>query len=193
MNTPYYSLYIVSWYRRPNAIIEFFRHLERIISSVDSKCKEIILLSDTNCNFVNNETATSHSHVQALEKIYQQFGFSQITREATRVTLTTSTLIDHIALSNKLNILKSGVIKTTFSDHYLIYCNRKFRGVINKEGKFIISRKMKNFDNEAFLREVSSLPWDTIGRSLETLDEAIDRFTETSMLLIVKHAPFQHQ
>ena len=76
---------------------------------------------------MNNETVTSHSQVQALENICQQFGFSQIIREATRVTLTTSTLIDHIAVSNKLN-LECGVIKTTFSDHYLIYCNRKFQG-----------------------------------------------------------------
>ena len=63
---------------------------------------------------MNNETVTSHNYVQALENIYEQFGFSQIIREATRVTLTTSTLIDHIAVSNKLNILNSGVIKTTF-------------------------------------------------------------------------------
>ena len=184
---------IISWYRPPNDLIEGFRHLERVLSYVDSKSKEIILIGDTNCNLMNNETVTSHSHVQALENIYQQFGFSQIIREAMRVTLTTSTLIDHIAVSNKYNILESGVIKTTFSDHYLIYCKRKFRGAFIKEHKFIISRKMKNFDKEAFLRDVSSLPWDNIVRSLETLDETIDRFTETLVLLIEKHAPLQHR
>ena len=183
---------IISWYRPPNDLIEGFRHLERVVSFVDSKSKEIILLGDTNCNLMNNETVTSHSHVQALENIYQQFGFSQIIREATRVTVTTSTLIDHIAVSNKLNILESGVIKTTFSDHYLIYCNGKLRGAFIKEHMFIISRKMKNFDKEAFLRDVSTLPWDNIVRSLETLGETIDRFTETLMLLIEKHAPLQH-
>ena len=184
---------IISWYRPPNDLIEGFRHLERVLSFVDSKSKEIILLGDTNCNLMNIETVISHSHVQALENIYQQFGFSQIIREATRVTLTTSTLIDHIAASNKLNILESGVIKTTFSDHYLIYCTRKFRGAFIKEHKFIISRKMKNFDKEAFFRDVSTLPWDDIVRSLETLGENIDRFTETLMLLIEKHAPLQHR
>ena len=99
---------------------------------------------------MNNEAVTSLSHVQALKNIYQQFCFSQIIREATGVTLTTSTLIDHIAVSNKLNILNSGVIKTTFNDHYLIYRNRKFREAFNKEHKFIISRKMKNFDMATF-------------------------------------------
>ena len=184
---------IVSWYRPLNDLIEGFRHLERVLSFVDCKSKEIILLGDTSCNLMNNETETSHSHVQALENIYQQFGFSQVIREATRVTLTTSTLIDHIAVSNKLNILESGVIKTTFSDHYLIYCNGKFRGAFIKEHKFIMSRKMKNFDKEAILRDVSTLPWDNIVRSLETLGETIDRFTETLMLLIEKHAPLQHR
>ena len=52
---------------------------------------------------------------------------------------------------------------------------------------------MKNFDKEAFLRDISSLPWDNIVRSLETLDEAVDRFTEPLMLLTEKHAPLQHR
>ena len=184
---------IISWYRPPNDLIEGFRHLETVLSYIDSKRKEIIIPGDTNYNLMNNETVTSHSHLQALENIYQQFGFSQIIREATRVTLTTSIFIDHIAVSNKLIILKSGVIKTTFSDHYLIYYNRKFRGAFIKEHKLIINRKMKNFDKEPFLRDISSLPWGNIMRSFETLDEAVDRFTETLILLIEKHAPLQHR
>ena len=132
---------IVSWYRPPSDLSEGFTHLETVLSYIDSNSKEIILLGDANCNFMNNETVTSHSHAQALENIYQQLGFSQIIREAARVTLSTSTFIDHIAVSNKLNILRSGVIKTAFSDQYLIYCNRKFRRAFSKEHKCIISRK----------------------------------------------------
>ena len=52
---------------------------------------------------------------------------------------------------------------------------------------------MKNFDKEAFLRDISSLQWGNIVRSLETLDEAVNRFTETLMLLIEKHAPLQNR
>ena len=96
---------IVSWSRPQNDLIEGFRHLERVLSYVDSKSMETILLGDTSCNFMNNETISSHSHVQALKNIYQQFDFSQIIREATILKLTASTLIDHIAVSNKLNIL----------------------------------------------------------------------------------------
>ena len=184
---------IISWYRVPSDLIEGFAHLETILSYFDSKSKEIILLGDTNCNLMNNKTVTSHSHVQALENIYQQFGFSQIIREATRVALATSTLIDHIAVSNKLNILESGVVKTTFSGHYLLCCSREFRGAFIKDHKFIISRKMKNFDKEAFFRGISSLPRGNIVRSLETLDEAVNRFTGTLMLLIEKHAPLQNR
>ena len=52
---------------------------------------------------------------------------------------------------------------------------------------------MKNFDKEAFLRDVSTLPWEDIVRSLETLAETINRITETLMLLIEKHASLQHR
>ena len=50
----------------------------------------------------------------------------------TRVTLSTSTLIDHIATNNNSNISRSGVLKTTFSDHYMVFCVRKFRGAFKK-------------------------------------------------------------
>ena len=68
------------------------------------------VLDDTNCNVIGNETIASSSHVQALEDTSQQFGFSQIIREATRVPQSTSTLVDHIAVSNKLVWLKLSLV-----------------------------------------------------------------------------------
>ena len=70
-------------------------------------------------------TSVFNSHVHPLENIDQQFGFSQIRRKITNVTLTTLTPMYHIVVSSKLNVLNSGEIKTTFSDQYLIYCSRK--------------------------------------------------------------------
>ena len=82
--------------------------------------------------------------------------------------LSTSTLVDRIAATDNLETFKSDVIKTTCSDHCLIYCNITFRGAFRKEHKYIISLKMKNFDEETFLSEVSNLPWDNIVRSCVT-------------------------
>ena len=98
-----------------------------------------------------------------------------------------------LALRNKHNILKSGVIKIAFSDHYVVYCSRKFRGAFSKDHKLILCRKLKNFNYQTFLQDVSNMPWDTIVRSCGTLDENIDKFIEALALLIERHAPLQQR
>ena len=100
---------------------------------IDREGKETILLGDTNCDFI--ERPAPSSHVKYLKNLYHLFGYSQVIKEAIRVTPTIATLIDHIAVTNKHNILKSGVIKATFSDHYDVYCSRKFRGAFTKESQ----------------------------------------------------------
>ena len=46
--------------------------------------------------------------------------------EPTRVTLTTSTLIDHVATNKPENVVASGIFNITLSDHYLVFVTRKF-------------------------------------------------------------------
>ena len=80
-------------------------------------------------------------HVTSL---YELFSFSQLIREPTRVTFNTSSLIDHIATNCARNIIKSGVHEVSMSDHYMVYCIRKFNGAVEKGHKMIKTRKMKN-------------------------------------------------
>ena len=94
-------------------------------------------MRDTNRDF--RERPAPSRYVENLKDLYQLHGYSQVTEEAMRVTLTSSTLIDHIAVTNKHNILKSGIIMlTTFSDHYVVYCCRKICGAFTKDQKFIL-------------------------------------------------------
>ena len=128
---------IVAWYRPPSDSIDTLNELENILGFLDKEGKETILLGDTNCNFLlNQDQAENLSYpnntVKHLDSIYKIFGFTQIISDATRVTLSTSTLIDHIATNNNSNISRSGVLKTTFSDHYMVFCARKFRGAFKK-------------------------------------------------------------
>ena len=89
--------------------------------------------------------------------LYELFSFKQLIKEPTRVTLTTSSVIDHIATTYARNIIESAVHKISLTDHYMVYCIRKFNGAIEKGHKMIKTRKMKNFDKESFLGDVSSV------------------------------------
>ena len=59
-------------------------------------------------------------HSKRLTEIYKRFCFHQLIKTAMRETLISSTLIGHIATSNKSNIVVSGVHQTSVSDHYLV-------------------------------------------------------------------------
>ena len=69
-------------------------------------------------------------------------------------------MIDHVATTCARNIVEAGVHKFSLSDHYMVCCIRKFNGAVEKGHKMIKTRKMKNFDKEAFLADVSGIRWE---------------------------------
>ena len=42
----------------------------------------------------------------------------------------------------------------------MVYCVRKFNGAVEKGHRMIKSRKVKNFNEEAFLADVSGICWE---------------------------------
>ena len=188
---------LMTWYRPPSANIDSFKQLEAVISFLDQEEHEKILVGDTNCDlsfkyetFDRNYNITNH--IEHLDRIYDQYGFSQIIKEATRETTSTYSIIHHIATTNINNIHQSGVIKTCISDHYMVFCILKFRGAHNKQHKmqhkFISCRRMKHFDGQKFYDEAASLPWWYIVRKHDNMNSAVNYFTEILVSLIEKHA-----
>ena len=74
----------------------------------------------------------------------------------TRASVTNSSIIDHIVTTCARNISNCGVHRVSISDHYMVFCVRKFEGASQKDRKIITTRAMKHFDESAFLADVSS-------------------------------------
>ena len=149
--------------------------------------KEVILLGDTNCDLSD---ANSPCHVKYIKDIYATYGLKQLIKEPTRVTVQLSTLIDHIAVSITDNIVESGVLKITLiSDHYLVYAVRKFQGGIKCQHKFIRTRQMKNFSEEAFLSELRSIGGQFLLRSSSDVREIVHNFISVLLAIIEKYEP----
>ena len=67
-------------------------------------------------------TARIISHLFFQLNGIKPFGLSQVIKEPTRVTATTSTLIDHILVNNPDNVKTCGVVDVPgISDHHLVY------------------------------------------------------------------------
>ena len=118
---------VLAWYRPPSDPVASFDELEKVLSYLDKEGKEIILLGDTNCDLTTKQADQRiDNDTRHVTSLYELFSFNQLIKEPTRVTLDTSSIIDHIATTRARNIVKSGVHEVSMSDHYMVYCIRKF-------------------------------------------------------------------
>ena len=130
-----------------------------------------------------------HRITKHIFSLYELFSFKLLIEEPTRVTLNTATVIDHVAITCPRNIIKSGVLEFSLSDHYMVYCIRKFNGAVEKGHKKIKTRKMKNFNEEAFLADVSGICWEQMLTETDDINVLVNYWSEMSSLIIEKHAP----
>ena len=82
--------------------------------------------------------------------MHELYSFKQLIDKPTRVSLSASSIIDHIATTSPRNIVKSGVLEVPLSDHYMAYCTREFNGAVEKGRKIIKTINIKVFSEEAF-------------------------------------------
>jgi exonuclease III len=110
---------VTTIYRPPNANADFFDHLEKLIKQIDDENKEMYILGDLNCNLLE-EKALFNMATNKLNSLYELYQLSQLINEPTRVTMTTSSLIDHVVTNTPEKISHSGVVHTGISDHSLL-------------------------------------------------------------------------
>ena len=124
---------------------------------VDIDKEEIYILGDFNINMyhnngyiVRNDNTISSKFLSHDIKNYHQFctmhGLKQLIQSPTRVTCSTSTLIDHILTSAPSRVSQKGVIKVGVSDDQLIFSTRKISRI--KTGgvhKYLNFHSLKNF------------------------------------------------
>ena len=72
---------------------------------------------------LNNKSVLSD--IKSCRERCTYFGLKQFIKVLTKVTSSSSTIIDHIFASFFERVTQSGVIDIGLSDHELIYCTRK--------------------------------------------------------------------
>ena len=132
-------------------------------------------------------------HSSRLLEVYDLFGFQQLIDRGTRETLTSNTLIDHIATTNKSNVVTSGVHEASISDHYMVYCVRKFRGASRRQHKNISTRQLKNFNSAVFINDLLSIDWNGIVNNNDDVNLIVEQWTSSFSLILEKHAPLRER
>ena len=149
----------------------------------------MIRTGDTNCDLSKEITYLSLAeNSRHIRNLYDPFSQKQIINEPTRVTLTTSTLIDHISMSCIYNILESRVHKISMSDHYIVFCKRKLNAGLGGH-KMVVTRNMKYFNESAFLADISSIDWELLVNKTDDVNIVVEEWSSLFSTVIEKHAP----
>lgn len=109
--------------------------------------------------------------------------------QPTRVTPTSSTLIDHIYTNMEENVNHVSVSKISISDHYVIFGNRKLNFSIGKHCHQTISyRSFKHFDEHAFIQDLLLVPLG-VTQSFNNVDEMVEIWNSLFLDVVNKHSP----
>ena len=115
------------------------------------------ILGDLNCDMLRKDNEINTPTI-TVKSLYEQYQLYQLIDQATRITMTTSSLIDHIVTNTPEKISDSGIIHTGISDYSLIFAIKKI-SIMNKQENTIEIRNMKNFNEHNFIKELQGQQW----------------------------------
>ena len=102
--------------------------------------------------------------INKYKEFCQTFSLTEIIKDPTRITCSTSSILDHILTNSLEKISQKGTIDVGLSDHQLIYCTRKvLRTKLNMHNQIQV-RSLKKYSDEAYtntLRKVNFPNYDT--------------------------------
>ena len=138
-----------------------FLYYESFLEKLDSLGLEYYLIGDLNCNLAS---AQYDLNTRRLCEISDLFGLQQLITEPTRITESSSTLIDLIYTNYTDRVVCSGVSHIGISEHSLIYVYRKLSLAFPSKGHSTISyRNFQNFNRESFRNDITQQDWSCNG------------------------------
>ena len=142
---------------------DFNDKLDEVLNAVSDEEKEIILLRDLNCNFLELGCK------RQLKQVFSMHGLKQIIQNATRITKSFASLIDIVLSSNPERIINSKVISAHLSDHDMVGINRKINASRFK-ARLIKTRCFARYDRTAYRNDVKNSSWDNVYKESDVDD-----------------------
>ena len=161
-------LLVASIYRPPDNTT-FLNQFSSTLDRIWMKRTNIILLGDFNFNLLPNAQDTNSS-TWKFRQLLNKFNLKNVINKATRITDTSTTLIDLVICSDTSKISHQGVCDLGISDHHLIYA------IVNLKRKrqrptLKTVYDYKKVDLDSLRMDFAAAPW-SICNIFDDLDDA---------------------
>ena len=149
-------------YRPPFMSLQHFNELlARVLGMLQRERKYVYICGDFNVNtlHIDNGSLAKQDFINLLSSSF----FCPLITKPTRVTQNSSTLIDNI-YCNILNIAtscKAGILRTSISDHYAIFCISK-KETLSSNKTIIIKRSFCDKYIYSFNNRLRNESWDFV-------------------------------
>jgi len=187
---PYTREFVLVTIYKPPAVTQlklFLDALEKMLTEIQKLGLEVIITGDMNIDLFEKSSAS----IQILN-ITRTYGLKQVISEATRVTNSSSKLLDHLYVPNITNYSVSGVYRNGgFSDHEMIYVIRKHVKIERIPPLTITTRFWNKVNFDQVTTEVQDVDWTFIASKTSTIDEKTNLFNKTLLKIVDKHAPLK--
>ena len=184
------SITVGTMYRPPSTCHTYYDAMVDILDTITCEDDDVVLMGDLNYNYVYDETLSRNP----INYIEQLTGLSQIITQPTRVTLTSSSLLDVILTTNPTHHIKTNVVPISMSDHYMLYTVINCKLVQTKEPITITVRNYKKFTQDNFKRDLYERMPDVQYRIINdhlNVNEAWSFWKDTFEQVCSVHAPLR--
>ena len=178
--------FVVYWYRPPDSSISVYDKIETLFQSLESTGNNVVFYGDFNCDLLKNPPSC---HTKRLNCLTEDFELKQYVVKPTRVTLTTSTLID-VLYASKDKVTFCDVIPVSLSDHYMVVCSLGKTKIPSIQHKFVYCRNLRKINLQNFKSDLSQVSWDDVLNDTDS-NNAFDVWLTKFNLVLNKHAPLR--
>ena len=175
---------------RPPDQSKFLDKLSTAISETDNfDAQEVYILGDLNINLINNQKHTPNG-IKRYKEFCSLNGLKQLLTLPTRITKTSTSLLDHVLTNSADRVSQFGVVDMGLSDHQLIYCTRKITRTKTNAHKYIKTRSLKNYSQTLFLDKLRKVNFPDYS-NFKDINNAYSDFTEKVTSVIDEIAPIK--
>ena len=173
-------------YRKPGTNFDEFKNeLDILLHTMNLDRNSSIIMGDFNVDLTQKEEKGNE-----LLRLTESYGLLQLITTPTRITNTSSTLIDHIYTNVCAHYIQSGCIEAGISDHLPVYAI--FENFDCEPFKKVTKhlRNFRKFSKDSFCNDLSNAQWREIYDCTDP-NEAYELFYTMFLEVCNKHAPIE--
>ena len=185
-NTKSKNILFCCAYRHPSSDIDKFNeHMQEIITKIENEKKLVFIMGNFNINSLNYE---NHTPTSDFINTFFANHLQPLILQPTKVTDSTSTLIDNIFSNDISNKVTMGNMLIQISDHFPEFSILRTSALDFSNCSHLVY-DYKKFDQSQFLSEYQNMDFGFLDSVEQNVDSKFDEFLGNLSHLVNKHCP----